>query len=220
MTGMTENEPGVTVDDDLPEEMDAELIAGTDGDDLEDAVEGDDGADDLEDEDDADDETDALEDEDEDEDDGDDDLEDEDDDTVEGGDGDDELDGGDGDDTVIGGAGDDMLEGGDGDDALYGDEGDDILAGGAGADVLFGGEGHDMFVFDAETADEVDTIADYEPGEPVVLVGFNEGEVRLEQDGADVNLFAMKGDAEVQVATILNMHADDVTVIWRATEAA
>ncbi len=87
------------------------------------------------------------------------------DDTLDGGNGDDVLDGWLGNDTLNGGAGndllsgvhgDDMLDGGQGNDTLqgdlgndelYGGAGDDLLIGGVGNDLLAGGEGHDTYVY-------------------------------------------------------------------------
>ncbi|MDB2505548.1 hypothetical protein N9X92_07530, partial [Gammaproteobacteria bacterium] len=75
------------------------------------------------------------------------------DDTLLGNDGDDTLDGGDGDDTLFGSGGKDLLTGGDGADYLSGGDGDDTLDGGDdddklqgdyGNDTLDGGEGNDF----------------------------------------------------------------------------
>lgn len=85
-------------------------------------------------------------------------------DTMSGGNGDDVIFGGTDSDTVLGGAGADELyggsgnddvQGGDGDDTLYGGAGADTLAGGAGDDTLRGGAGSDLFVFEADSGDDV-----------------------------------------------------------------
>jgi Ca2+-binding RTX toxin-like protein len=135
-----------------------------------------------------------------------------------GGAGNDTLEGEEGDDTLQGGAGDDLLEGGEGSDLLEGGEGDDTLVGGSGADTLHGGAGRDTFVFHADDADEPDTIADYEAGEEVRLIGFDEGEVDLIQDGDNVIVHAMRDDEPVHVATILNTKTEDVKVVWASDE--
>jgi Ca2+-binding RTX toxin-like protein len=99
--------------------------------------------------------------------------------------GDDELDAGDGNDAVIGGAGADLIYGGGGndtllgdegaltdtagrvtlatstpaadasggDDTIYGEEGDDIVLGGGGADTIDGGNGNDALVGDSGQAE-------------------------------------------------------------------
>ncbi|MBV7407546.1 peroxidase family protein [Maritimibacter sp. DP1N21-5] len=66
-------------------------------------------------------------------------------DTLEGGEGDDLILGEGGDDALVGGAGDDMLDGGDGSDALFGGLGNDrfFLSDDATIDFVFGGEGTD-----------------------------------------------------------------------------
>ena len=131
--------------------------------------------------------------------------------------GDDVLDGGEGDDTLDGGAGDDSLDGAAGDDLLYGGAGDDTLSGGSGTDTLYGGSGHDTFRFDAATVDGVATIADFEPGETVLLAGFDEGKVRMTPNGSSLDVYAVKDGHEVHVATIPGAVEGDVVVVWSET---
>ena len=66
------------------------------------------------------------------------------DDTVFGDSGEDDLSGGAGNDTMTGGSGDDVLRGGNGNDTLNGVAGDDTLIGGAGVDTLSGDDGQDI----------------------------------------------------------------------------
>ncbi|PJK10847.1 hypothetical protein CO614_08665 [Lysobacteraceae bacterium NML120232] len=68
-------------------------------------------------------------------------------DTLHGRAGDDHLQGGDGNDLLYGDQGNDTLMGGDGDDQLRGAEGDDTLDGGAGNDQLSGGKGNNRYLF-------------------------------------------------------------------------
>jgi len=80
-----------------------------------------------------------------------------------GNDGNDTMDGGDGMDRMSGGAGDDVMYGGDGNDIMAGGTGNDTLSGGAGNDTLIGGQGGDVFVFDADSGNDV--ITDFNPME-------------------------------------------------------
>jgi Ca2+-binding RTX toxin-like protein len=75
----------------------------------------------------------------------------------------------DGNDTLNGLAGADTLEGGAGNDRLVGGPGDDMLIGGEGEDSLFGGAGADSFRF-AGLSDAGDSIADFAPGQDLVLI--------------------------------------------------
>lgn len=56
----------------------------------------------------------------------------------------------------------DILVGASGNDRLVGGDGDDVLVGGSGRNVLDGGGGNDTF---AHTADAVDIITDFAPGQ-------------------------------------------------------
>jgi uncharacterized protein len=71
------------------------------------------------------------------------------------------------DERLEGGNGSDRLLGGAGADSLYGGNGQDELIGGGGIDLLVGGLGGDRFVF--EGAFGRDTVADYGPGDRIVL---------------------------------------------------
>ncbi|PJK10117.1 hypothetical protein CO608_05335 [Lysobacteraceae bacterium NML08-0793] len=68
-------------------------------------------------------------------------------DTLHGRAGNDHLSGGQGNDLLYGDQGNDTLMGGDGDDQLRGAEGDDTLDGGAGNDQLSGGKGNNRYLF-------------------------------------------------------------------------
>lgn len=107
-------------------------------------------------------------------------------DMVTGGDGADNLGGGTGQDTINGGEGNDMIGGGEGDDIISGGAGNDFLAGGGrndridggtgadrinagtGDDTVTGGDGADIFVFNAFTSGEADTITDFQDGTDVI----------------------------------------------------
>ncbi|WP_397542851.1 calcium-binding protein [Roseovarius salis] len=99
-------------------------------------------------------------------------------DRLNGGAGADTLSGEGGHDTLIGGAGDDLLSGGAGRDVISAGAGGDVIRGGDGADRLRGGggddtisgnAGSDVFVFRA--GDGSDVVADFDPGEDVLLIG-------------------------------------------------
>ena len=94
------------------------------------------------------------------------------DDSLDGGSGNDGLNGGNGNDRLDGDIGDDTLQGAAGADRLTGNTGNDALLGGTGNDVLDGGSGTDLFVFSAQAGR--DTIADFNPGEDIILTGFGE----------------------------------------------
>ncbi|WP_200332861.1 calcium-binding protein [Thiocystis violacea] len=79
------------------------------------------------------------------------------------------LHGGAGNDTLLGLGGDDILEGGGGNDTLIGDEGSDVLTGGLGTDTYRGGAGDDVFRFTRPDDINVDTIADFSPGDRIDL---------------------------------------------------
>lgn len=95
------------------------------------------------------------------------------DDSLDGGSGNDSLSGGNGNDRMDGGIGDDLLQGGAGIDHLIGNTGNDALVGGTGNDLLEGGSGTDLFAFGAQAGR--DTIADFTPGEDVILTGYADG---------------------------------------------
>src|SRR5262249_27111291 len=69
--------------------------------------------------------------------------------------------GGSGNDAILGGDGDDTLDGGAGNDTLDGGAGNDTLTGGAGNDSLAGGAGNDVYLFQAATAAETDTVIEF-----------------------------------------------------------
>jgi len=85
-------------------------------------------------------------------------------DELHGGRGADVVFGGQGNDIAFGGGGADRIRGGRGDDTVDGGVGADRLVGGPGDDVLIGGPGPDTFVIREGAADEVDVIADFDPG--------------------------------------------------------
>jgi len=74
----------------------------------------------------------------------------------------DELYGGGGPDLLFGNSGNDILDGGGGDDSLNGGGDNDRLTGGAGNDTLKGGTGADVFIFAANSGNDI--ITDFELG--------------------------------------------------------
>jgi Ca2+-binding RTX toxin-like protein len=88
-----------------------------------------------------------------------------------------------GNDRLFGLGGNDEIKGGAGRDTVAGGAGDDLLSGGVGRDKYVGGPGLDSYVFDtqliprslfdhlsmAAVKKRVDTIADYEKGEQIIL---------------------------------------------------
>ena len=74
-------------------------------------------------------------------------------------------------DTLIGGEGSDGIYAGSGDDILIANGGDDRLHAGPGNDTLYGGPGNDTFVF--ERYGGFDRIADFEPGDRILISGVN-----------------------------------------------
>ena len=74
------------------------------------------------------------------------------------------LNGNDYNNALDGGAGNDTLIGGLGADTLIGGLGADTLIGGLGNDKLTGGLGKDVFIFNTATANNIDTIFDFESG--------------------------------------------------------
>ncbi len=75
--------------------------------------------------------------------------------------------GGAGNDTFYGKTGNDYLEGNDGNDLLCGDGGKDTLDGGKGNDTLYGGSANDVFIYNSGEGNDV--IADYAPGDKIIL---------------------------------------------------
>ncbi|WP_293211437.1 MULTISPECIES: DUF4347 domain-containing protein [unclassified Microcoleus] len=91
------------------------------------------------------------------------------DDTLCGGQGDDYLRGDRNNDLIDGGAGNDRIYGGEDDDTLIGCEGDDVLSGDLGNDSLIGGLGIDRFLLYNDSG--IDTIADFEDGKDLLILG-------------------------------------------------
>lgn len=82
-----------------------------------------------------------------------------------------------GDDTLHGRNGSDLILGFGGNDLIQGNGGGDIILGGPGNDTLRGGAGDDIFVF--SPGDGFDTIADFEPGDRILLLGISADEASL-----------------------------------------
>jgi Ca2+-binding RTX toxin-like protein len=107
-------------------------------------------------------------------------------DTLYGGDGQDELHGGVGDDTIKGGAGDDTLDGGEGADDLYGGVGADLLTGGKGNDRLQGEQGDDVYRF--SKGDGADRIYDLEGNDQIEFVDVASSEVVVRREGDHLSI--------------------------------
>lgn len=131
-----------------------------------------------------------------------------------GGNGDDSLVGGSGDDDLFGDAGRDTLVGGSGSDLMFGDAGNDLLFGGTGNDSLVGGDGNDRmnggtgrdtFFFGAESAQDSDTILDYDPTvDSIDLTGlvFSENQLTLRNIGrGDFELALRTNGLEIEIET-------------------
>lgn len=83
-----------------------------------------------------------------------------------------------GNDTLQGGRGGDLILGFAGNDLIHGNGGNDVIVGGPGNDRLHGGAGDDIFVF-RPGDDGFDTIADFEPGDRILLLGATEDQISL-----------------------------------------
>lgn len=133
------------------------------------------------------------------------------DDVINGGTGNDYLNGGLGNDVINGGSGNDVLIGGLGNDVLNGGSGNDALIGGPGTDQLIGGQGSDLFIFNAIT-EGLDTIVDFEILHDRIdlrqIQGLTEGNVRLQQSGANTLLSLAAGGQIAPLATLLNVNAN------------
>ena len=79
-----------------------------------------------------------------------------------------------GNDTLLGQRGGDVILGFGGDDLIRGRGGSDVIVGGTDSDTLYGGGGSDIFVF--KPGDGFDKIADFQPGDRILLLGVPENE--------------------------------------------
>jgi len=111
--------------------------------------------------------------------------------------GDDRLGGGTGDDFVDGGEGNDTMFGGDGNDSLFGGTGDDTMSGGDGEDVIFGERGDDSIV-GGGGADKLNAGS----GDDVVRGG--NGDDRVAGNSGDDRVFGGEGND-----TVLGGSGDD-----------
>jgi len=123
------------------------------------------------------------------------------DDILVGGSGNDLLRGGNDDDTLDGQSGDDELLGQNGDDLIRGRDGGDLITGGTGNDVMVGGEGNDLFFFDpAQPGEGRDRIIDFEIGEDLIALDFDdilESDPQIAVDIAEgADLFEALDDSE------------------------
>ncbi|MEG4349709.1 calcium-binding protein, partial [Microcoleus sp. LAD1_D3] len=142
-------------------------------------------------------------------------------DLTDGGIGDDTLYGGKGFDTLTGGAGNDFLSGNRGEDILIGEKGDDTLYGGQGNDILLGGQGNDFLSGDLgddtlvgdvgsdrfllSTNSGIDTIADFEVGQDLLVLGngLSFSQLAIAQDsGSTLIRFAQTGEILASLAGV------------------
>jgi Ca2+-binding RTX toxin-like protein len=79
-----------------------------------------------------------------------------------------------GNDTLLGQKGGDIILGFGGDDLIRGKGGSNVIVGGTDNDTLYGGGGGDLFVF--KPGDGFDTIANFQPGDRILLLGIPENE--------------------------------------------
>ena len=150
-------------------------------------------------------------------------------DLVDGGMGDDTLYGGKGFDTLTGGAGNDFLSGNRGEDILIGEKGEDTLYGGQGNDILVGGEGNDFLSGDLgddtlvggvgsdrfllSTNSGIDTIADFEVGKDLLVLGngLSFSQLAIVQDsGATLIRFAQTGEI---LASLGGVSASNISAV-------
>lgn len=156
------------------------------------------------------------------------------DDRVNGGSGNDTLTGSAGSDTIYGGTGADQLFGNadndrligeddndklvglDGDDQLYAGKGDDTLKGGLGNDTMSGGAGADLFVFEANSGDDVVTGFSSAQGDVLQLIGitgfdeFADVQAAASQVGGDVVIDLGGGNSLTLAGVNLgDLHASD-----------
>ncbi|MFM2374203.1 MAG: hypothetical protein RLZZ234_198 [Candidatus Parcubacteria bacterium] len=133
-------------------------------------------------------------------------------DTLRGGLGDDFISGDAGNDSIAGGLGNDHLYGGTGSDHLSGSGGKDWLDGAAGNDTLYGGRLEDIFVFQDFIHGERDVVADYKSGEDVILIGYDDYQVR--QVGAHVLIEVESATSTASVlvlnASVAGVHVEDM----------
>ncbi|MEG3843957.1 calcium-binding protein, partial [Microcoleus sp. herbarium14] len=150
-------------------------------------------------------------------------------DLTDGGMGDDTLYGGKGFDTLTGGAGNDFISGNRGEDILIGEKGDDSLRGGQGNDILLGGQGNDFLSGDLgddtlvgdvgsdrfllSTNSGIDTIADFEIGKDLLVLGngLSFSQLAIVQDsGSTLIRFAQTGEI---LASLSGVSASSISAV-------
>ncbi|WP_324779516.1 calcium-binding protein [Thiobacillus sedimenti] len=169
-------------------------------------------------------------------------------DSINGKAGDDVLQGGAGDDDVQGGLGNDTLRGGAGNDRLLGyaawlddtsatnnDPGDDVLYGGAGNDLMFGGQGNDVYLFGrGDEFDQIGETANAAGGGMDTLrldAGVLPGNVTLHRTLNDLVLVIDGGRDQVRMANYFRTDMGDVQIeriefdggmgpVWTAVDIA
>ena len=97
------------------------------------------------------------------------------DDDLNGSGGNDTIDGGSGDDEIFGGSGNDTLKGGSDNDVLHGGSGNDTLIGGSGTDETRGGSGNDTYITDGfdTVIEAVNSGADFVRSTATLALGNN-----------------------------------------------
>ncbi|MDB9862585.1 clostripain-related cysteine peptidase [Litorivicinus sp.] len=150
-------------------------------------------------------------------------------DVITGGSADEYFDGGADADTIDGGGGDDVLYGGAGSDVIVGGAGGDTITGGEGIDSLTGGPGQDIFVFSEESTVDLagDVVTDFTPGSGGDLLDFRpllsdlgytgadpfgDNWLGLEQEGSDLKVILIYGNAANMAAAPTLVTLQDVTL--------
>ncbi|MEG4092050.1 calcium-binding protein, partial [Microcoleus sp. Pol12B4] len=132
-------------------------------------------------------------------------------DTLTGGAASDFLSGNRGEDILIGEKADDTLYGGQGNDILLGEQGNDFLSGDLGDDTLVGDVGNDKFLLSTNSG--IDTIADFELGQDLLVLGnglsFSQLAI-VEDSGATLIRFAQTGEI---LASLSGVSASSISAV-------
>ena len=125
-------------------------------------------------------------------------------DTIYGREGSDNLTGGFGNDTIYGGADGDSISGGSGADTLYGEGGDDSIQSGGGGGTMDGGEGNDTLTAGISSNDPAETVIGGDGNDTLQRIGYGRADVADAGAGDDrvyVARFATGGTASVTLGT-------------------
>lgn len=102
-------------------------------------------------------------------------------------------------DIIYGNQGADLLSGGDGNDVLFGGQGNDILTGGVGSDTLAGGVGADVYVFGANSGQDLILGFSQADGDKLSLGGQS---YTLADDGQGGTLLTLSGGGTIDLAGV------------------